>query len=88
MSILMVVTSNDRLGDTGKPTGLWLEEFATPYYLFRDEGVKVVLASPKGGKPPMTPEAKTRRRRRIRPSGSSRTRRPSRPSRIPHSFQP
>ena len=43
MSILMVLTSHDRLGDTGKPTGLWLEEFATPYYIFRDEGVKVVL---------------------------------------------
>jgi putative intracellular protease/amidase len=57
MSILMVVTSNDRLGDTGKPTGLWLEEFATPYYLFRDEGVKVVLASPKGGKPPIDPRS-------------------------------
>lgn len=40
MSILMVLTSHDRLGDTGKPTGLWLEEFATPYYIFRDEGVK------------------------------------------------
>ena len=39
MSILIVITSHDRLGDTGKPTGLWLEEFATPYYLFRDEGV-------------------------------------------------
>ncbi len=55
MSILMVLTSHDRLGDTGKPTGLWLEEFATPYYIFRDEGVKVVLASPKGGKPPIDP---------------------------------
>jgi putative intracellular protease/amidase len=57
MSILMVLTSHDRLGDTGKPTGLWLEEFATPYYIFRDEGVKVVLASPKGGKPPIDPRS-------------------------------
>ena len=57
MSILMVITSHDRLGDTGKPTGLWLEEFATPYYIFRDEGVKVVLASPKGGKPPIDPRS-------------------------------
>jgi putative intracellular protease/amidase len=57
MSILMVLTSHDRLGDTGKPTGLWLEEFATPYYIFRDEGVKVVLASPKGGRPPIDPSS-------------------------------
>jgi putative intracellular protease/amidase len=57
MSILIVITSNDRLGDTGKPTGLWLEEFATPYYIFRDEGIKVVLASPKGGKPPIDPRS-------------------------------
>ncbi len=56
MSILMVLTSHDRLGDTDKPTGLWLEEFATPYYIFRDEGVKVVLASPKGGRPPIDPK--------------------------------
>ncbi|MGA9268946.1 MAG: type 1 glutamine amidotransferase domain-containing protein [Rhodomicrobium sp.] len=57
MSILIVVTSHDRLGDTGKPTGLWLEEFATPYYIFRDEGVKVVLASPKGGRPLIDPRS-------------------------------
>ena len=57
MSILMVLTSHDRLGDTGKPTGLWLEEVATPYYIFRDEGVKVMLASPKGGKPPIDPRS-------------------------------
>ena len=57
MSILMVLTSHDRLGDTGKPTGLWLEEFATPYYIFRDEGVKVVLASLKGGRPPIDPRS-------------------------------
>jgi len=55
MSILMVLTSNDRLGDTGKKTGLWLEEFATPYHIFRDASVKVTLASPKGGRPPIDP---------------------------------
>ncbi len=57
MSILMVLTSNDHLGDTGKKTGLWLEEFATPYYIFRDESVKVTLASPKGGRPPIDPRS-------------------------------
>ena len=57
MSILIVVTSNDRLGDTGKPTGVWLEELATPDHIFRDEGAKVVLASPKGGKPPIDPRS-------------------------------
>lgn len=57
MSILMVLTSNDRLGSIGKKTGLWLEEFATPYYIFRDEGVKVALASPKGGRPPIDPRS-------------------------------
>ena len=57
MSILMVLTSNDRLGDTGKKTGVWFEEFATPYYIFRDEGAKVVLASPRGGKPPIDPRS-------------------------------
>jgi putative intracellular protease/amidase len=57
MSILVVITSNDRLGGTGKKTGVWLEELATPYYIFRDEGVKVALASPKGGKPPIDPRS-------------------------------
>lgn len=57
MSILMVLTSNDRRGDTGKKTGVWLEEFATPYYIFGDEGVEVVLASPRGGKPPIDPRS-------------------------------
>ena len=57
MSILMVLTSHDRLGDTGKKTGLWLEEFAAPYYIFRDESVKVTLASPKGGRPPVDPRS-------------------------------
>ena len=87
MSILMVLTSHDRLGDTGKPTGLWLEEVATPYYIFRDEGVKVMLASPKGGRPPIDPRSEEPQAQTIRPSGFSRTKRPSRLSRIPHSFQ-
>jgi putative intracellular protease/amidase len=55
MKILMVMTSHDRLGDTGKKTGLWLEEFATPYYVFKDAGAQIVLASPKGGQPPIDP---------------------------------
>jgi putative cofactor-binding repeat protein len=55
--ILMVLTSHDRLGDTGKPTGFWLEEFASPYYVLRDAGVDITLASPKGGAPPVDPKS-------------------------------
>lgn len=55
MKILMVLTSHDKLGDTGKKTGFWLEEFAAPYYVFKDAGADVVLASPKGGQPPLDP---------------------------------
>lgn len=55
MNILMVLTSHDRLGDTGKKTGFWLEEFAAPYYVFKDAGADVHLASPKGGQPPLDP---------------------------------
>lgn len=55
MNILMVLTSHDRLGDTGKKTGFWLEEFAAPYYVFHDAGLHVTLASPKGGQPPLDP---------------------------------
>ena len=55
MKILMVLTSHDQLGDTGKKTGFWLEEFAAPYYVFKDAGVDIVLASPKGGQPPLDP---------------------------------
>lgn len=51
MKILMVLTSHDKLGDTGKKTGFWLEEFAAPYYVFKDKGAAVTLASPKGGPP-------------------------------------
>lgn len=55
MNILMVLTSHDQLGDTGKKTGFWLEEFAAPYYVFKDAGAEVTLASPKGGQPPLDP---------------------------------
>ena len=55
MKVLMVLTSHDRLGDTGKPTGFWLEEFAAPYYVFLDAGAEIVLASPAGGAPPLDP---------------------------------
>ena len=55
MKTLMVLTSHDKLGDTGKKTGFWLEEFAAPYYVLKDAGVDVTLASPKGGQPPLDP---------------------------------
>jgi putative intracellular protease/amidase len=55
--VLMVLTSHDRLGDTGKPTGFWLEEFAAPYYVLKDAGVDVTIASPKGGAPPVDPKS-------------------------------
>ncbi|MEO1910979.1 MAG: type 1 glutamine amidotransferase domain-containing protein [Paracoccus sp. (in: a-proteobacteria)] len=57
MKILMVLTSHDKLGDTGNKTGFWLEEFAAPYYVFKDAGADVVLASPKGGQPPLDPSS-------------------------------
>ena len=57
MKILMVLTSHDRLGDTGRRTGFWLEEFAAPYYVFSDAGADVTLASPKGGQPPLDPRS-------------------------------
>lgn len=55
--ILMVLTSHDRLGDTGKKTGFWLEELAAPYYVFKDAGAEITLASPKGGQPPLDPKS-------------------------------
>jgi len=55
--ILMVLTSHDKLGDTGEKTGFWLEEFASPYYVFRDAGTEVTVASPKGGQPPIDPKS-------------------------------
>lgn len=57
MKILMVLTSHDRLGDTGQKTGFWLEEFAAPYYVFKDAGAEIVVASPKGGQPPLDPKS-------------------------------
>lgn len=57
MKILIVLTSHDQLGDTGRTTGFWLEELAAPYYAFADAGAQVVLASPKGGQPPLDPKS-------------------------------
>ena len=57
MNILMVLTSHDRLGNSGKKTGFWLEEFAAPYYVFKDAGATVTLASPLGGQPPLDPKS-------------------------------
>lgn len=57
MKILMVLTSHDQLGETDQKTGFWLEEFAAPYYIFRDAGANVVLASPAGGQPPLDPKS-------------------------------
>ena len=57
MKILMVLTSHDQLGDTGLRTGFWLEEGAAPYFVFRDAGVQLTLASPKGGQPPIDPKS-------------------------------
>ncbi|MCW3149747.1 type 1 glutamine amidotransferase domain-containing protein [Stutzerimonas stutzeri] len=57
MKVLIVLTSHDQLGDTGKPTGFWLEEFAAPYFVLRDAGVELTLASPRGGQPPLDPKS-------------------------------
>ncbi len=57
MKILMVLTSHDQLGDTGKKTGFWLEEFAAPYYVFRDAGAEITVVSPLGGQPPLDPKS-------------------------------
>jgi len=57
MKILMVLTSHDQLGNTGKKTGFWLEEFAAPYYTFKDAGAQLTLASPKGGQSPLDPKS-------------------------------
>ena len=59
MTILMVLTSHDRLGTSGKKTGFWLEEFAAPYYTFLDAGALIAVASPKGGQPPLDPQSDT-----------------------------
>ena len=57
MKIVMILTSHDQLGNTGRKTGFWLEEFAAPYFVFRDAGVDLTLASPKGGQPPIDPKS-------------------------------
>ncbi|HEX2769306.1 MAG TPA: type 1 glutamine amidotransferase domain-containing protein [Geobacteraceae bacterium] len=57
MKILIVLTSHDQLGNTGRKTGFWLEEFAAPYYVFKDAGATITLASPKGGQPPLDPKS-------------------------------
>ena len=57
MKILMVLTSHDALGNTGQKTGFWLEEFAAPYYAFKDAGAEITLASPRGGRPPLDPKS-------------------------------
>jgi putative intracellular protease/amidase len=59
MNILMVLTSHDQLGNTGKKTGFWLEEFAAPYYVFKDAGASITVASPGGGQPPLDPASDT-----------------------------
>lgn len=59
MKILMVLTSHDELGDTGKKTGFWLEEFAAPYYAFLDAGADITIVSPAGGQPPLDPSSDT-----------------------------
>lgn len=57
MKVLMVLTSHSELGNTGKKTGFWIEEFASPYYAFLEAGISVVIASPKGGQPPIDPKS-------------------------------
>jgi putative intracellular protease/amidase len=57
--ILFVITSNDKMGDTDHKTGFWIEEFAAPYYLLKDAGFEITLASPKGGQPPIDPNSET-----------------------------
>ena len=57
MTVLIVLTSHDQLGDTGEKTGFWLEEFASPYYQLKDAGVQLTLASPAGGQPPLDPKS-------------------------------
>ncbi|WP_339714310.1 type 1 glutamine amidotransferase domain-containing protein [Cyclobacterium amurskyense] len=58
MKVLFVLTSHDKLGETGEKTGFWIEEFAAPYYLLKDNGISITLASPKGGQPPIDPKSK------------------------------
>lgn len=57
MKVLIVLTSHDQLGNTGRKTGFWLEELAAPYYAFKQAGAEITLASPKGGQPPLDPKS-------------------------------
>ncbi|WP_312489163.1 type 1 glutamine amidotransferase domain-containing protein [Massilia timonae] len=57
MNILIVLTSHDTLGSTGRKTGFWLEELAAPYYALKEAGARLVLASPQGGQPPLDPKS-------------------------------
>lgn len=57
LKILMVLTSHDQLGNAGKKSGFWLEEFAAPYYVFKDAGAQIMVASPRGGQPPLDPKS-------------------------------
>lgn len=57
MKVLIILTSHDRLGDTGEKTGFWLEEFASPFYQLKDAGAQITLASPRGGQPPLDPKS-------------------------------
>lgn len=79
MKVLMVLTSHDQLGDTGRKTGFWLEEFAAPYYAFKDAGAEVVLVSPAGGSRRWTRSATCRTSRPNRPTASLPTRPRNRP---------
>ena len=74
----MVLTSHDQLGNTGKKTGFWLEEFAAPYYTFKDAGATITLASPRGGQPPLdpksdTPDAQTKDTQRFKVDSAAQT---------------
>lgn len=76
MKVLFVLTSHDQLGDTGRKTGFWLEEFAAPYYVFKDAGADITLASPAGGQPPLdphsdAPDAQTPATERFRKDGAA-----------------
>jgi putative intracellular protease/amidase len=57
MKVLIILTSHDQLGNSGRKTGFWLEELAAPYYVFKDAGAQITLASPKGGRPPLDPKS-------------------------------
>ena len=76
MNILMVLTSHAELGNTSKKTGFWLEEFAAPYYVLKDAGHEITLASPKGGQPPLdpksdAPDAQTEATKRFKGDGAA-----------------